>query len=68
MSRSNRRPGRSVLVVSHATETPIVTEASVTGKTFYRVRMGTYKSIEAANDAKAEFEKAAKKSASVMKL
>jgi len=46
-----------------------VTEASVSGKgTFYRVRMGTYRSIEAANDAKAEFEKASKKSASVMKL
>jgi DedD protein len=45
-----------------------VTEASVTGKTFYRVRMGSYRSIEAANDAKAEFEKASKKSASVMKL
>ena len=46
-----------------------VTEASVAGKgTFYRVRMGTYKSIEAANDAKAEFEKSSKKSASVMKL
>jgi len=46
-----------------------VVEASVSGKgTFYRVRMGSFKSIEAANDAKAEFEKAAKKSASVMKL
>ena len=45
-----------------------VTEATVTGKTFYRVRMGTYKSIDAANDAKSEFEKASKKSASVMKL
>ena len=45
-----------------------VTEASVTGKTFYRVRMGSYKSIDAANDAKTEFEKASKKSATVMKL
>jgi cell division protein FtsN len=46
-----------------------VTEASVSGKgTFYRVRMGSYRSIEAANDAKAEFEKKAQKSASVMKL
>ena len=46
-----------------------VVEATVSGKgTFYRVRMGSYKSIEAANDAKAEFEKASKKSASVMKL
>jgi len=46
-----------------------VTEATVSGKgTFYRVRMGTYKSIEAANDAKAEFERASKKSVSVMKI
>ena len=46
-----------------------VTEAAVAGKgTFYRVRMGSYRSLDAANEAKAEFEKAAKKSASVMKL
>ena len=45
-----------------------ITEAEVSGKTFYRVRLGTYRSLEAANDAKAEVEKALKKSASVMKL
>lgn len=46
-----------------------LTQAEVDGKgTFYRVRMGTYRSLEAANDAKSEFEKAAKKSASVMRL
>ena len=46
-----------------------VTEASVTGKgTFYRVRLGKYASLDAANDAKADFETKSKKSASVMKL
>jgi cell division protein FtsN len=47
---------------------PYITEADVNGKTFYRVRLGTYRSLEAANDAKAELEKATKKSASVMRL
>jgi len=45
-----------------------VTEGDVDGKTYYRVRMGNYRSIDAANDAKAEIEKATKKSATVMKL
>jgi cell division protein FtsN len=45
-----------------------VTEAEVDGKTFYRVRLGNYRSLDAANDAKADFEKSAKKTASVMKL
>ena len=46
-----------------------VTEAEVSGKgTFYRVRMGKYASLEAANDAKVDVEKAIKKSASVMRL
>lgn len=45
-----------------------ITQAEVDGKgTFYRVRMGTYGSMEAANEAKSELEKAGK-SASVMKL
>jgi cell division protein FtsN len=45
-----------------------ITQAEVEGKgTFYRVRTGTYGSLEAANDAKAELERAGK-SASVMKL
>ena len=45
-----------------------VTEGAVDGKQFFRVRMGSYKSIEAANEAKSEFEKAAKKTAIVTKL
>jgi cell division protein FtsN len=46
-----------------------LTEAEVAGKgTFYRVRLGSYRSLEAANDAKADYEKAAKKSAQVMRL
>jgi DedD protein len=48
---------------------PYVTEADVSGKgTFYRVRLGSYRSLEAANDAKTEYEKAAKKTAQVMRL
>jgi DedD protein len=45
-----------------------VTEADVDGKTFYRVRLGNYRPLEAANDAKADFEKSSKKTVSVMKL
>ena len=48
---------------------PYLTEADVGGKgTFYRVRLGSYRSLEAANDAKAQYEKAAKKTAQVMRL
>jgi cell division septation protein DedD len=48
---------------------PYLTEAEVSGKgTFYRVRLGSYRSLEAANDAKTEYEKAAKKSAQIMRL
>jgi DedD protein len=48
---------------------PYLTEADVTGKgTFYRVRLGSYRSLEAASDAKAEYEKAARKTAQVMRL
>jgi DedD protein len=45
-----------------------VTEGTVDGKQYFRVRMGSYRSVEAANDAKAEFEKGAKKSAIVTRL
>ena len=45
-----------------------ITEGDVSGKTYYRVRIGNYRSIEAANDAKAELEKSMKKTATVMKL
>ena len=45
---------------------PYLTEADVGGKgTFYRVRLGSFRSLEAANDAKAEFEKSAKKTTQV---
>jgi DedD protein len=48
---------------------PYLTEADVTGKgTFYRVRLGSYRSLEAANDAKAEYEKSSRKTAQVMRL
>jgi len=48
---------------------PYLTEADVTGKgTFYRVRLGSYRSLETANDAKAEYEKASRKTAQVMRL
>jgi len=46
-----------------------ITQAEVEGKgTFYRVRMGTYRSLEAATSAKSDFEKASSKNASIMKL
>ncbi|HSN24797.1 MAG TPA: SPOR domain-containing protein [Kofleriaceae bacterium] len=45
-----------------------MTKADVDGKQYYRVRMGSYSSVDAANDAKAEFEKSSKKSALVTKL
>jgi DedD protein len=48
---------------------PYLTEADVSGKgTFYRVRLGSYRSLDAANDARAEYEKASRKSAQVMRL
>jgi septal ring-binding cell division protein DamX len=45
-----------------------ITEGAVDGKQYFRVRFGTYKSIDAANDAKVELEKTTKKTAVVMKL
>nr|HEX4313141.1 SPOR domain-containing protein [Kofleriaceae bacterium] len=45
-----------------------ITEATVDGKAYFRVRLGNYRSLEAANDAKAQLEKSAKKSAQVMRL
>jgi len=48
---------------------PYLTEAEVTGKgTFYRVRLGSYRSVDAANDAKADLERTTKKTATVMRL
>ena len=43
-------------------------EGEVDGKQYFRVRLGNYKSMDAASDAKAEFEKSVKKSAIVTKL
>ena len=43
-------------------------EGEVDGKQYFRVRLGSYKSMDAANDAKADFEKSVKKSAIVTKL
>jgi cell division protein FtsN len=54
--------------VKEAGFSPFITEGTVNGTKFYRVRMGSYRSMEAANDAKSEIEKTLKKSASVMKL
>lgn len=45
-----------------------VTEAEVDGKTYYRVRVGKYSSVDAASDAKVDIDKATKKSATVVKL
>jgi len=46
-----------------------LTEADIAGKgTFYRVRLGSFRSLEAASDAKAEYEKSAKKTAQIMRL
>ena len=46
-----------------------LTEAEVSGKgTFYRVRLGTYRSLDAATEAKSDYEKSSKKTASIMKL
>jgi cell division septation protein DedD len=46
-----------------------ITQAEVEGKgTFYRVRMGSYRSLDAATSAKSDFEKASSTSASIMRL
>jgi cell division septation protein DedD len=45
-----------------------ISEGVVDGKQYFRVRTGTYKSQDAANEAKAEIEKVANKSAIVTKL
>jgi DedD protein len=48
---------------------PYLTEADVSGKgTFYRVRLGSYRSLETASDAKADYERASRKTAQVMRL
>lgn len=45
-----------------------ITEGTVDGKQYFRVRTGTYKSMDAATEAKAELEKVANKSAMITKL
>ena len=45
-----------------------VSEGAVDGKQYFRVRLGSYRTMDAANSAKQEIEKAMKKSAVVMKL
>jgi cell division protein FtsN len=46
-----------------------ITQAEVDGKgTFYRVRMGTYASLDSANEARSQVEKALSKSATIIKL
>lgn len=45
-----------------------ITQAQIEGKDWFRVRMGTYRSMDAATAAKADFEKTAKKPVSIMKL
>jgi DedD protein len=45
-----------------------VTEGAVEGKQYFRVRMGSYRSMDAAMEAKIEFEKSAKKIAIVTRL
>jgi DedD protein len=47
---------------------PYLTEAEVSGKSYYRVRVGSYRSLEAATEAKSDVEKAIKKNATVMRL
>lgn len=54
--------------IKHAGVTAHITEGAVDGKQYYRVRTGSYKTMEAANEAKAEVEKSTKKSTIVIKL
>ncbi|HEY5922932.1 MAG TPA: SPOR domain-containing protein [Kofleriaceae bacterium] len=45
-----------------------ISEGAVDGKQYFRVRTGSYKTMEAANEGKTAIERATKKSAVVMKL
>jgi cell division septation protein DedD len=47
---------------------PYLAEGEVDGKQFFRVRLGSYRSLDAANDAKVAYEKVANKTAYVTKL
>lgn len=54
--------------IKQAGVTAHITEGAVDGKQYFRVRTGSYKTMEAANQAKAEVEKSTKKSTIVIKL
>jgi len=54
--------------IKNAGYSAYVAEGTVDGKQYFRVRVGFYKTMDAANQAKTELEKATKKSAVVMKL
>jgi DedD protein len=45
-----------------------ITEGEVDGKQYFRVRMGSYRSLDAANEAKAELERTTKRSALVTRI
>jgi cell division protein FtsN len=48
---------------------PYLTEANVSGRgRFYRVRLGSYRSLEAAQDARGQYERAVKKTAQIIQL
>ena len=47
---------------------PFMTEGSVDGKQYFRVRLGSYQTLEAAEVARTELQKAANKSSIVIKL
>ncbi|MGE3547640.1 MAG: SPOR domain-containing protein, partial [Kofleriaceae bacterium] len=48
---------------------PYITRAEVDGKgTWYRIRLGSYKSMDAANGAKTEYERSSKQTANIIKL
>jgi cell division protein FtsN len=58
-----------VATIKAAGYQPYLTEAAVDGKgTFYRVRIGSYRSLDAANNAKSELDVHLKKPAQVTKL
>lgn len=47
---------------------PYMTEGAVDGKQYFRVRIGSYQTIEAANEARSELQKTANRSSIVIKL
>ncbi len=45
-----------------------MTQAEVDGKQYYQIRVGSYRTLDAANDAKAALERTTQKTAVVTKL